>query len=104
MQNQNIIPSLSTASDEQLVSLSAESLEAMEELLTRYSRLVRAAARPLFLTGGDHEDLVQEGMIGLLHAVLGLGAPGVGKSEVIREIREGSVTRSIWLPERLSAR
>ena len=69
MQNQNIIPSLSTASDEQLVSLSSDSLEAMEELITRYSRLVRAAARPLFLTGGDHEDLVQEGMIGLLHAV-----------------------------------
>lgn len=69
MHNQNILQSLSSASDEQLVFVSSESLDAMEELISRHSRLVRALARPLFLAGGDHEDLVQEGMIGLLHAV-----------------------------------
>ena len=42
---------------------------AEEELVIRYSRLVRACARPYFLTGGDREDLIQEGMLGLLSAV-----------------------------------
>ena len=41
----------------------------MYELISRYTKLVRACARPLFLTGGDNEDLVQEGMIGLLDAI-----------------------------------
>lgn len=42
---------------------------AEEMLVTRYSRMVRACARPLFLAGGDSEDLIQEGMVGLLNAV-----------------------------------
>jgi RNA polymerase sporulation-specific sigma factor len=43
--------------------------QAEEELVGRYSRLVRRCARPLFLAGGDSEDLIQEGMIGLLSAI-----------------------------------
>lgn len=42
---------------------------AEEALVLRYGRLVRACARPLFLMGGDSEDLVQEGMMGLLTAI-----------------------------------
>lgn len=42
---------------------------AEEELVVRYMRLVRACARPLFLAGGDSEDLIQEGMFGLLSAI-----------------------------------
>lgn len=42
---------------------------AEEMLVLRYTRLVRACARPLFLMGGDSEDLVQEGMLGLLGAI-----------------------------------
>lgn len=38
-------------------------------LILRYSRLVWSNARRLFLFGGDYEDLVQEGMIGLLNAI-----------------------------------
>lgn len=41
------------------------------ELVQRYGRLVRACARPLFLAGGDSEDLIQEGMLGLLTAIRG---------------------------------
>ena len=33
--------------------------------------MVRACARPLFLAGGDSEDLIQEGMLGLLTAIRG---------------------------------
>ncbi len=42
---------------------------AEEELVSRYGRLVRVCARPLFLAGGDSEDLIQEGMLGLLSAI-----------------------------------
>ena len=43
--------------------------EAEEALVSRYMQLVRACARPFFLVGGDSEDLIQEGMFGLLSAV-----------------------------------
>ena len=42
---------------------------AEEELLNRYKSTVRARARMFFLEGGETEDLVQEGMIGLFDAV-----------------------------------
>ena len=42
---------------------------AENELVRRYSRLVRVCARPYFLAGGDSEDLMQEGMLGLLSAI-----------------------------------
>lgn len=42
---------------------------AEEELVKRYMQLVRACARPFFLAGGDSEDLIQEGMFGLLSAI-----------------------------------
>jgi RNA polymerase sporulation-specific sigma factor len=43
--------------------------EAEEILVIRYNRLVRICARPFFLVGGDSEDLIQEGMVGLLKAI-----------------------------------
>jgi RNA polymerase sporulation-specific sigma factor len=43
--------------------------QAETELVRRYGQLVRACARPLFLAGGDSEDLIQEGMLGLLTAI-----------------------------------
>lgn len=38
-------------------------------LAYRYRRLVRCCAHPYFLAGGDSEDLLQEGMIGLIKAM-----------------------------------
>lgn len=43
--------------------------EAIEKLLSSYKPLVNKIARSYFLTGGDIEDLVQEGMIGLYKAI-----------------------------------
>ena len=43
--------------------------EAMEYLLDKYKNFVRARARSYFLIGADHEDIVQEGMIGLYKAI-----------------------------------
>ena len=42
---------------------------AEEGLIERYGRTVRVCARPYFLAGGDSEDLIQEGMLGLLSAI-----------------------------------
>lgn len=56
--------------DEQLSQRAAGGDSRAEtELVQRYGRLVRACARPLFLAGGDSEDLIQEGMLGLLTAI-----------------------------------
>lgn len=56
--------------DEALVELSqGGDKQAMEELLVRHSGLVRSCARGFFLVGGETEDLIQEGMIGLYHAI-----------------------------------
>ena len=43
--------------------------DAEDALAARYLRLVRICARPLFLAGGDSEDLIQEGTFGLLSAI-----------------------------------
>ena len=62
--------SYSSPSDEALCqSVAQGDSQAETELVRRYSRLVRACARPLFLAGGDSEDLIQEGMLGLLTAI-----------------------------------
>lgn len=42
---------------------------ALEYLITKYKNFVRAKARSYFLIGADHEDIVQEGMIGLYKAI-----------------------------------
>ena len=61
-----------TESDEALCALAQSGDAAAEEaLLLRHRRSVRLCARPLFLLGGDSEDLIQEGMLGLLRAIRG---------------------------------
>jgi RNA polymerase sporulation-specific sigma factor len=42
---------------------------AMDYLLEKYKYLVRKKAKALFLIGGDRDDLIQEGMIGLYKAI-----------------------------------
>ena len=56
--------------DRQLQKLAVKGdRDAEETLAERYLRLVRICARPLFLAGGDSEDLIQEGTFGLLSAI-----------------------------------
>ena len=56
--------------DEEIVSLAqASDGEAIEYLLNKYKNFVRAKARSYFLIGADHEDIVQEGMIGLYKSI-----------------------------------
>ena len=56
--------------DEQVVLLAqAADGDALEYLLNKYKNFVRTKARSYFLIGADHEDIVQEGMIGLYKAI-----------------------------------
>ena len=57
-------------SDEKIVEMShAGDASAEEYLLDKYKNFVRSKARSYFLVGADHEDIVQEGMIGLYKAI-----------------------------------
>ena len=57
-------------SDEELIQrLRQGETEIAEYLLEKYKPLVRKKARALFLAGGDQEDLLQEGMLGLYKAL-----------------------------------
>jgi len=70
MENRNNSLTLSGMSDEELIGLCQKGdLDAEETLITRYTRIVRSISRPYFLVGGDSEDLIQEGMMGLLNAI-----------------------------------
>ena len=58
------------STDEALVALAQTGDEGAEqELFFRYLNLVRFCARKFFLIGGELEDLIQEGMMGLYSAI-----------------------------------
>ena len=57
-------------SDELLVKMARTGDDGAEEfLLKKYKDFVRSKARTYFLVGGDSDDLIQEGMIGLYNAI-----------------------------------
>lgn len=56
--------------DEDVVQLAQQANgAALEYLLNKYKNFVRAKAHSYFLIGADHEDIVQEGMIGLYKSI-----------------------------------
>ena len=56
--------------DEELIrSLREGRTEIMDYILEKYKFLVRRRANAMFLIGGEPEDLIQEGMIGLFKAI-----------------------------------
>lgn len=57
-------------SDEELISRLREGHEDIRDyLMEKHKNLVRKKARALYLIGGDNDDLIQEGMIGLYKAI-----------------------------------
>ena len=62
-------------SDEDYVSQAQKGDEsACEYILNKYKPMVRSVSRTYFLLGGDSDDIVQEGMIGLYRAVCSFSA------------------------------
>ena len=56
--------------DEQLMEkLRAGDRDIMDYIMVKYKSMVRKKARAMYLLGGENEDLIQEGMIGLIKAV-----------------------------------
>ena len=96
------VAELEARSDEALCLLArAGNRLAEETLVTRYNRLVRTCAHPLFLVGGDREDLTQEGMVGLLTAVREYDA---GKEASFRTFAEICIRSRLYSVLRASAR
>ncbi len=56
-------------SDDELVVMAAGDEYAFEYLVTKYKCIVLSKARGYFLVGADKEDIIQEGMIGLIKAI-----------------------------------
>ena len=79
--------------DEQVAKIAQEADgAALEYLLNKYKNFVRTKARSYFLIGADHEDIVQEGMIGLYKAIRDYRAE---KLSSFRAFAELCVTRQI---------
>ena len=56
--------------DEQLIAkLRDGDRRIMDYIMDKYKSMVRKKARAMYLLGGETEDLIQEGMIGLIKAV-----------------------------------
>ena len=67
MQMDNYFDSMS---DEDLVDLAAKGdSDAAEYLIQEYKELVKSKAHLYFMLGGDRDDIVQEGMIGIFKAI-----------------------------------
>ncbi len=66
--------------------------EAMDALIRRYTGFVRLKASSYFLAGGDSDDLIQEGLIGLYKAVRDFRTD---KETSFRSFAELCVTRQI---------
>ncbi len=56
--------------EEMLVKMAKDGdVKAQDLIINKYKNVVRAKARSYFLIGADHEDIIQEGMIGLFKAI-----------------------------------
>lgn len=80
-------------SDEELVGRAkAGDSDATRRILSRYHYFVRLKANSYFLAGGDGDDLIQEGYIGLFKAIRDYE---YGRSTSFRSFAELCVTRQI---------
>jgi RNA polymerase sporulation-specific sigma factor len=79
--------------DEDLVVRArAGSKPAAEHLLSKYRGLVEGKARTYYLVGGEHDDVVQEGMIGLYKAIRDFSSD---RLSAFRSFAELCVTRQM---------
>ena len=81
------------SADEELAAASQRGDKAAtDRLLNKYSPLVKKISGRYFLIGADHDDLIQEGMIGLFKAVRDYSPD---KSTSFRSFSELCITRQI---------
>ena len=87
--------------DEEIVSLAEKDRSAEEFLLNKYKNLVKSRAKMYFLAGGDNDDLMQEGMIGLFKAIHDYNSD---KQASFYSFAELSVKRQIFTAIKTAAR
>lgn len=70
-ERQNFMEKYTELSDDELLLLIRENDDgdATETLVKRYGPMVTRQSRSLYIIGADEEDIIQEGMIGLLKAI-----------------------------------
>lgn len=87
--------------EEVVVYAKCGSQQATEHLLAKYRGMVESKARSYFLMGADHEDVVQEGMIGLFKAIRDFREDKLSK---FRPFAELCVTRQIITAVKMATR
>lgn len=81
-------------SDEQLIErLRSGDEKVMDYIMDKYKPLVRKRANVMYLIGGDTDDLIQEGMIGLFKAIRDYDA---GKEATFANFARLCITRQLY--------
>lgn len=80
--------------DEELISLYRDGdMGAIELLMQKYKELVLGKARTMYILGGEADDLIQEGMLGLFKAVRDYDS---GRDASFRTFARLCVTRQLY--------
>ena len=88
--------------DEDLIALFRDGdQEAMDFLLDKYKEMVLRKARSMYILGGDSDDLIQEGMLGLFKAVRDYDC---GRDASFRTFAQLCVTRQLYTAVTASTR
>ncbi len=88
--------------DEELIERLRDGEEQiMEYLMNKYKNLVRSKAKSMYILGGDTQDLIQEGMIGLFKAVRDYDA---GRDASFYTFAQLCVSRNIYSAVKKSGR
>ena len=88
--------------DEELITLfRAGYHEAMEMPLNKYKEMVLRKAKSMYILGGDSDDLIQEGMLGLFKAVRDYDC---GRDASFRTFAQLCVTRQLYTAVKASSR
>ena len=88
--------------DEELIVLFRDGdQEAMEKLLNKYKEMVLRKAKSMYILGGDSDDLIQEGMLGLFKAVRDYDC---GRDASFRTFAQLCVTRQLDTAVKASSR
>lgn len=88
--------------DEELILRLREGEEAITDyIMEKYKNLVKGRAQSMYILGGDNDDLIQEGMIGLFQAIRDYDA---GRDASFYTFAELCITRKIYTAVQASNR
>lgn len=87
--------------DELMELLRGGEADIMEYMLDKYKPLVKRQARTMYLIGGENDDLIQEGMIGLFKAIRGYRKSGESSFYTFAEL---CITRQMYTAVQASKR